>query len=414
MNFGFKIKKKLNLEPVADINSLSGLVLGDFALDSTDNNIKYYNGSSWSSITSDVGVIISPLTTKGDVFTRSTSVDTRLPVGTNGQVLVANSATTTGLEWQRPLDTFKTNPNFVINGNFAVAQRGTSGTVNNGGSYLSVDRWIGVCLGSGAELTVQQITASPPNSYTRLAARMTRNATSSTDAGLRQFIENGTKRFSGQTITVSYWTRCTTNANGQFFITINDVASPTITLPLQNTWYFVKHTFTIASGLSGNMYLDINRGIAPSTTFDVAQVKLELGNEATPFCLAGLTQHDELQLCYRYYETSFSPLAQTSTLNTYAIQAGSNSTGSQWYSYPVVFRVTKQTAPVVSMRDTTGAINRVDSIAQNGTTFTTGRETTSAEQINIFGFRAAYTNTQGTNRSGMRFHWVADAEITAP
>ena len=41
----------------------------------------------------------SPLTTKGDIFTYST-INARLPVGTNNQVLAANSATATGLEWQ--------------------------------------------------------------------------------------------------------------------------------------------------------------------------------------------------------------------------------------------------------------------------------------------------------------------------
>lgn len=40
----------------------------------------------------------SPLTTKGDIYTYST-VDDRLPVGTNGQVLSADSAEATGLKW---------------------------------------------------------------------------------------------------------------------------------------------------------------------------------------------------------------------------------------------------------------------------------------------------------------------------
>lgn len=43
----------------------------------------------------------SPLTTKGDVYTFST-VDARLGVGTNGQVLTADSAETTGLKWSNP------------------------------------------------------------------------------------------------------------------------------------------------------------------------------------------------------------------------------------------------------------------------------------------------------------------------
>lgn len=40
----------------------------------------------------------SPLTTKGDIWVYST-VDTRLPIGTNGQVLTADSAQTTGMKW---------------------------------------------------------------------------------------------------------------------------------------------------------------------------------------------------------------------------------------------------------------------------------------------------------------------------
>ncbi len=42
--------------------------------------------------------LASPLTTKGDLWTFSAS-DDRLPVGADGQILAANSSTTTGLEW---------------------------------------------------------------------------------------------------------------------------------------------------------------------------------------------------------------------------------------------------------------------------------------------------------------------------
>ena len=41
----------------------------------------------------------SPLTTKGDIFVRST-VDTKLSVGTDGQILTANSSVAEGLSWQ--------------------------------------------------------------------------------------------------------------------------------------------------------------------------------------------------------------------------------------------------------------------------------------------------------------------------
>lgn len=56
--------------------------------------IQVYSGSSW--VTKSGGS--SPLTTKGDLYTYSTT-DARLGVGTNGYVLTADSAETTGLKW---------------------------------------------------------------------------------------------------------------------------------------------------------------------------------------------------------------------------------------------------------------------------------------------------------------------------
>jgi hypothetical protein len=57
------------------------------------NATQYYSGSAWVSVGGS-----SPLTTKGDLYTYSTT-DARLGVGTNGQVLTADSAEATGLKW---------------------------------------------------------------------------------------------------------------------------------------------------------------------------------------------------------------------------------------------------------------------------------------------------------------------------
>jgi hypothetical protein len=59
--------------------------------DATDGWIDVYNGG--------IAILAGPLTTKGDLIVRNATDDDRLPVGTNGYYLKANSAQDLGVEW---------------------------------------------------------------------------------------------------------------------------------------------------------------------------------------------------------------------------------------------------------------------------------------------------------------------------
>jgi len=60
------------------------------------NSTEYYSGSAWVAIGG--GGLSSPLTTKGDVWGYSTT-NARVPVGTNGQILTADSTEALGVKW---------------------------------------------------------------------------------------------------------------------------------------------------------------------------------------------------------------------------------------------------------------------------------------------------------------------------
>src|SRR5690349_5693568 len=70
---------------------------GYYYFETDTNKLFQSTGSAWTQIASSGGTA-SPLTTKGDVWGFSTT-DARIPVGTNGQVLTADSTQALGVKW---------------------------------------------------------------------------------------------------------------------------------------------------------------------------------------------------------------------------------------------------------------------------------------------------------------------------
>lgn len=79
----FRVRSMIDVKDWDDFSNGQALVF-----DSTDKKLKPGNPTA-----------ASPLTTKGDLFVRGTGGDNRLPVGTNDQVLIADSTQTYGVKW---------------------------------------------------------------------------------------------------------------------------------------------------------------------------------------------------------------------------------------------------------------------------------------------------------------------------
>jgi hypothetical protein len=107
--------------------------------------IQVYSGSSW--VVKSGGS--SPLTTKGDLYTYSTT-DARLAVGANGTTLVADSAEATGLKWATPSGSNK-----------SYTLLNTGGTALTGAATITVSGISGVdnllVIIDGASMTGGQI-----------------------------------------------------------------------------------------------------------------------------------------------------------------------------------------------------------------------------------------------------------------
>ena len=158
--------------------------------------------------TADGAIPKSLVTTKGDVVTATASATpARLGVGSNGQVLTADSTTATGIKWATPTDV-----NLIFNAQTGTTYTLVAGDVNklvtlNNASAITVSVPNGVFT-TGQQINVQQIGAGQVTIQSDGTTVLTSTGATSTIPKLRA-------RYSAATIV------CTSSNN---FTVIGDLA----------------------------------------------------------------------------------------------------------------------------------------------------------------------------------------------
>jgi hypothetical protein len=241
-------------------------------------------------------------------------------VGNNGETLVADSSTSTGLRYQVPV-----NVNPVINSAFQVWQRGTTAVAGTAlGAYFA-DRFTiarGVAGSSATRATTSDTTNLP---FIQYCARVQRDSgnTATNAIYLMQSMESvNSIPYAGKTVTFSFYARAGANyssASSALSVQLltgtgtdqnvgagyTGSATPiNSTATLTTTWQRFTFTGTIATTATEmGFYLFYTPvGTAGANDyFEATGIQIEVGSVATPFKTYAGTLQGELAACQRYY-----------------------------------------------------------------------------------------------------------------
>ena len=201
--------------------------------------------------------------------------------------------------------------NLVMNGGFDVWQRGTTvTTASNSYQNFTSDRWSAYFAGTYSK----QTTTLPNGDYVNYF-RGVLGTTGSNRININHFIENGNSIFSGKYITVSFWLKTSVidsqvnvkiqTTSGSTFSSYTIIANKYIETSLDWKKYEItlkcnNDIANIGARAHGLLEIDgVDGSWANGTTFEIAQVQIELGKVATPF--EHRSYGEELALCQRYF-----------------------------------------------------------------------------------------------------------------
>ena len=334
------------------------------------------------------GIPTTTVLAKGDLIAgTAANAVTNLSVGTDGQTLVADSSTSTGLRYQ---GNFAAGKNKIINGDFGINQRAFTSNTTDGA--FNFDRFFQGNTNVTQTVTPQTFTAgaAPVAGYEgkNYVQSITSGGSTAGDfAALFQTIED-VRSYANQTVTVSFWAQAGSatpkigigftqyfGSGGSANVTVSGTAVTTST-----AWTRYNATFSIPT-ISGKTigtgsYLRLNLWLSTGTNYDVASgtigfqnntfriwgVQVEAGSTATSFQTATGTIQGELAACMRYAEK----LDFTSGVVLTVGQAYSSS--AAWGG--IAWTTQKRTTPTITQTGTIQALQA--NTATSGTTFAYG------------------------------------------
>jgi hypothetical protein len=269
------------------------------------------------------------LTAKGALITAfSAGTPATLTVGNNGETLVADSSTSTGLRYQGSMAAGK---NALINGGFDIWQRGTTAAAATSSSTgYAADRWQIYRAGfaTGATLTRQATGDTTNLPFIQYCARVQRDSgnTSTASYNFSQNLESSMSiPYAGKTFVLSFYARAGANysvasstlraivkngtgidqngTTGAGYTGSNQPIYQNVTLT--TTWQRFSITATMPTNATEflvNFEADPVGTAGAADYFEVTGVQVEVGSVPTQFSRAGGTIQGELAACQRYYQ----------------------------------------------------------------------------------------------------------------